>query len=68
MMFCIGDHKVVFQNHSELTYKNVLADNQRDDASSSFPRTSVKLLKVNTVLAKRIPHRNHHNTQQARHE
>lgn len=51
MTFCIGDHKVIFQNHSELTYKNVLANNQRDDTLSNFLRTLMKQLKVITVLA-----------------
>lgn len=51
MTFGIGDHKVIFQNHSELTYKNVIANNQRDDTSSNFLRTSMKQLKANAVLS-----------------
>lgn len=35
-LFCLGDHKVIFQNPSEITYGNAQADNQRQGFNLLF--------------------------------
>ena len=64
-LFCLGDHKGVFQHHSEMTYGNARADNQRQEASSSFLTALMNnltwALHLQEHNRRQRAHKSHHN-------
>lgn len=54
-LFCLDNHKEVFQNHSEMPCGSAQADNQRQEAPVQFPDN------LDETIWHKCAHRNHYN-------